>query len=244
MAEAVLTPADLGIFIFAKGVGMALDIPPGPGPEEMMAATEDLRKVQGSALIIGGLAVIHYGYRRLTDDIDILYANSDGKILERLKPYFKVVLSATNGWHELKHRKTGVRLELIPEGGLGTHGFIPWLKAAGSEGAFISLLGLVWLKLISERGKDTIDIVELAKVKPEELAALRDKLPEELKGRFAELLAQAQRELANDPWRQNRERTKRADAGSVSEAPGRYAKKKRAARTKRRTEEPPGKPGK
>ncbi|MGD0089976.1 MAG: hypothetical protein ABSE73_08655 [Planctomycetota bacterium] len=234
MEEAVLTPTDLEIFTFAKGVGMALGSPQGPGPEKMAAATEDLHKVQGSALLIGGLAVIHYGYRRLTNDIDILYAHADGKILERLKPDFKIVLKAKNGWHHLQHRKTGVRLKLIPEGGLTTYGFIPGPKTAGGEGAYISLFGLVWLKLVSRRSKDFTDIVELAKVRHAELAALQDKLHEDLRGNFAELLAQAKREKENDPGRLPDDFVPDADADSVGEAPRPYAKKKRAARTKQK----------
>jgi hypothetical protein len=203
------------------------------GPEEMAKTFEDLRKVQGSALIIGGLAVIHYGYQRYTHDIDILYANADGNILQRLKADFSIVVKAQSGWHELKHRKTGVRLELIPEGGLGTYGLIPGPKTAGGEGGFISLLGLVWLKLVSGRSKDNADIVEVAKARPGELDALSDKLPEELRGRFAGLLAQAEKEKRNDPGRMPDGFVEDTDAERVSEAPARYAKKKRAARTKR-----------
>src|SRR5262245_20207302 len=104
-----------------------------PDSKAMGEALEDLRKVQGEALIVGGIAVIHYGYARSTTDVDLLYAHVDGKILERLKPFFKIVLKAKNGWHHLAHRKTGVRLELIPEAGLTTYGFIPGPKSVGGK---------------------------------------------------------------------------------------------------------------
>ena len=232
MAQAILTPTDLEIFTFGKGVAMAFGLPQGPGPEEISKATEDLRNVLGSALIVGGLAVIHYGYRRFTDDIDILYANADAKILERLKPDFSTVVKAHSGWHELKHRKTGVRLELIPEGGLGTYGFIPSLKTVAGEGGFISLMGLVWLKLVSGRAQDVADIVVLAKVRYNDLGTFRDKLPLDLRDRFAECLAQAKREMAFVPSRLPHVQEGDTGAGGVGEAPGRYGKRKRAARPK------------
>lgn len=212
---------------------MALGLPQGPGPGEMSKATEDLRKAQGSALIIGGLAVIHYGYRRLTEDIDILYANADSGILNRLKQDFEIVLKAKNGWHHLEHRKTGVRLELIPEGGLGTYGFIPGPRTVGGENGFISLFGLVWLKLISWRTQDIADLVVLAKGRLSEVVALREQLPPEMLERFDEVIARAKREMEYDPGRLPAKPEVDADTGGVGEAPARYAKKKRTPRSKR-----------
>jgi hypothetical protein len=169
----------------------------------------------------------------VTHDIDILYADADGKILERLKKDFKIVLKARNGWHHLEHRKTGVRLELIPEGGLTTYGFIPGPKLAGGENGFISLYGLVWLKLISWRTSDVADLVILAKGRTSEFAALRERLHPEMLERFDEVMARAKREMEFDPGRMPDEPNKGIGAEGVGEAPGRYASKKRAARPKR-----------
>lgn len=230
MAEAVLTASQLATFDFARGAGAVQT----PSSEDLARALEDLRKVQGSALIAGGVAVIHYGYERSTKDVDVLYAYVDSKILERLKPYFKLVKKLKSGWHKLEHRETGVRLELIPEAALGTYGFIPGPKTVGGDGTFISLLGLVWLKLVAGRSKDEPDVVELAKIRFGELEALREKLPLELRDRFAELLAQAKREIEKDPSRPPEDLAQGSDTQGVGEAPGRYGKKKRAARTKSR----------
>lgn len=175
-----------------------------PGAADIVRTLDDLRKAQGPALVIGGLAVIHHGYRRLTEDVDILYAHEDGGVLKRLRPAFKVVLKAKNGWHQLEHRETGVRLELIPEGGVTTYGFIPGPDAVGGEEGFVSLFGLVWLKLVSGRAKDDADVVELAKSRMKELAALRGRLPGELHGRFDDIVARAKREMENDPHRRGR----------------------------------------
>src|SRR5262249_20745987 len=125
----VLTRSQRLTFDFARGAG-AVNTPDG---ERIEATLQDLRTVQGPALIIGGLAVIHYGYERSTQDVDILYSQSDGGILKRLRPHFKIVLKAKNGWHHLEHKTTGVRLELIPEGGLTTYGFIPGPATVGGD---------------------------------------------------------------------------------------------------------------
>ncbi|MCY3024099.1 MAG: hypothetical protein NTW87_34410 [Planctomycetota bacterium] len=204
-----------------------------PSAEDLARTLEDLRRAQGSALVIGGLAVIYHGYERSTQDIDILYADADGRILERLKPDFRIVLKAKNGWHHLEHRKTGVRLELIPEGGLGTYGFIPGPKTVGGESGFISLHGLVWLKLVSGRSQDMADLTTLAKVRQQEFAALRERLPSELLDRFDEVLAQAKREMENDPSRLPDNHAGQA-GGEVRETPARYGKRKRGARHPRK----------
>jgi len=230
MAEAVLTPSHLSVFAFAKGCGFV----DTPAPDMLAMTVEDLRTVQGTALIIGGLAVGHYGHERATKDVDILYADADGRILERLKGYFRIVVKAKNGWHHLEHRKTHVRLELIPEGGLTTYGFIPGPKLVGGENGFISLFGLVWLKLVSGRLQDMADLAQLAKIKPAEMAALRTRLPPDLVERFDALLAQARRELENDPGRLPDSLAKGSGESTAEEAPARYGKRKRRATRKPR----------
>ena len=170
-----------------------------PTDDAITKTLEDLRKVQGTALLIGGLAVRYFGYKRQTNDVDILYAQADGKILQRLKKDFRVVLRAKNGWHHLDNKKTGVRLELIPEGGLTTYGFIPGPKIVGGQDGFISLFGLVWLKLVSGRTNDCLDLVSLGKLHLDEMNALKEKLPPDIQDRYAELLEQARREMEDNP---------------------------------------------
>lgn len=191
--------------------------------EAIAEALADIRLAQGDALIAGGVAVIHYGYQRYTHNIDILYPNYDeAEILRRLKKDFKIVLKAGNGWHHFEHRKTKVRLELIPEGGLTQYGFIPGPKTVGGENGFISLFGLVWMKLVSGRLKDDADLVEVAK--SGQMSAMRKlapKLPSELQQRFTELLARARSELDNDP-------NFNPDKGHrIQEPAKRYGKRKR-----------------
>jgi hypothetical protein len=240
MALATLTPSQLATFDFVRGAGGMNT----PSSEDLQRTLKDFGEVQGSALVAGGMAVIHYGYERSTKDIDALYANADSKILERLKPYFRLTLKSPVGWHHLEHRKTGVRLELIPEGVLGTYGFIPGPKAVGGENGFISLYGLVWLKLISWRPQDRADLDILAKARMSEFAALRERLHPEMLERFDAVIAEAKRDMAFDPGGAIENLRKGTGAEGVGEAPGRYAKKKRAARPKRRAERTPAQTGK
>lgn len=197
MALLDLTRSQLSVFDFVAGIGMQT-----PNSDSLQRALNDLKPCLGSALVIGGLAVIHHGYERSTTDLDILYAHADGTILKRLSKSFKVVTKAKNGWHKFQHRATGVRLELIPEGGLTTYGFIPGPHFFGSDNGFLPLWGLIWLKLVSGRMKDEADIVELARVRMDEVIHGGRKLPSELRERFDALIERAKREIENDPYRQ------------------------------------------
>jgi hypothetical protein len=196
MLNAALSETQLSIFEFARGCGLNT-----PSAVDIATTLNDLKKVQGSALLIGGLAVIHYGYKRFTEDVDILYAHADGTIAQRLKKDFKKITKAKTGWLHFVHRRTGVRLELIPEGGLTTYGFIPGPKLVGADGDFISLKGLLWLKIVSGRGKDIVDIIEITKQRPDEVRVAAAELPAQYHERMSKLMAQAKREYDADPHR-------------------------------------------
>jgi|ERR1043165_8428852 hypothetical protein len=189
-----LTSSQLQTFDFARGFGMYT-----LGSEEIRKAVDDLKPCLGSALVAGGLAVMHHGYERYTNDVDILYAYSDSDILKRLSSKFKRVKKAKSGWHKFEHRKTGVRLELVPEGVLTTYGIIPGPHLFESDNGFLPLWGLVWLKLVSGRAKDDADITELAHRRLNDVIATRQKLPSELHERFDALIARTKREIETDP---------------------------------------------
>ena len=191
---AVLTRLQRRVFDFAWSVSKTM-----PDGEQIEATLQDTRKVQGPALLIGGIAVIHFGYRRSTDDVDLLYAQKDGTILKRLRPYFKTVQKAKNGWHHLEHKKLGVRLELIPEGGLSTNGFIPGPDIVDGRDGFISFEGLVWLKLVSGRLKDLADLAELAKRNMKRSEAAYAHVRPELKDMYRQVLDQARKENEHNP---------------------------------------------
>ncbi|MCZ7648541.1 MAG: hypothetical protein M5U26_25325 [Planctomycetota bacterium] len=220
MPRSVLSESHLATFDFNRAVSMNM-----PSSQAMDEALADLREVQGDALLIGGLAVGYYGHERGTKDIDILYSNLDGEILKRLSKHFKVVRNAPNGWHHLEHKKNGVRLELIPEGGLTTYGFIPSPYTVGGRDGFISLWGLVWLKMVSGRSQDMADLVNLAKKHLDSMLALRDRLPSELHERFDEVCRQAKLELGSDP--NTRDDIGAPDPGYVQDVAAKYGKRRK-----------------
>jgi hypothetical protein len=191
----ILTDTQLATFNFGRALTVQI-----PAADEIERTLQDLSSMLGKALIVDGIAVIHHGYERTTKDVDVLYAYRDGTIMKRLSPSFKVVKQSSSGWHHLEHRTTGVRLELVPEGGLTTYGFIPGPDIVGGKDGIVSLLGLVWLKLVSGKSQDDADIVSLAKVRAAEMKELGPRLPQELRERFARLLEQAKREMASDPY--------------------------------------------
>ena len=214
----------LNAFAFAKGWGFVKT----PSPEEILTTITDVKKALGNALIAGGIAVGHHGHERVTQDVDVLYSSSsEHALLKALKKDFKMVVRAKGGWHELQHRRTKVRLELIPEGGLGTYGFIPGPKTTGGKGGFISLLGLCWLKLLAGRLQDSADLAALCKLRLSEMEAMAPRLPDDLRPRFLEILAQARREMESDPYKR---RGSGKDSDGLREPAAAYGKRARRSR--------------
>lgn len=203
-------------------------VPETPRQEALERALEDLRGVLGDALIIGGIAVIHYGYERTTKYIDILYANWDNAILKRLAVHFKHTLKAESGWHHFEHKKNKVRVELVPEGGLTRCGFIPGPKAVGAgKSGVISLFGLTWLKLVSDRPNDIGDLYKLALLHLDKMQDFSARLPAELRVSLQNVLERARADLHTGDPHQRPE--------TVGEAPAAYARKKpRTAKAKRK----------
>ena len=148
------------------------------------------------------------------------------------------MVKAAHGWHHLEHRQTGIRLELVPEGGRTTHGFIPGPQTVGGEDGFISLAGLVWLKAASGRAQDDADVIALLKLHGAEAPVLRAKLPAELQGRFDGLLARARQELERDPGRRparSPRKAPRAKTRRAAKASGPSRRKKAKKGTRQRT---------
>jgi hypothetical protein len=176
-----------------------------PDLQGIEAALPALRELlRASALpfrLVGGLAVVHHGYERLTIDIDVLVPADAGRVLtdralaaagfERLSP------------QRLRHAATGVRVDLLAAGTVlrgrrGDRALPGPREVAGSsrDEDVAGLEALVALKLDAGRRQDLTDVLELLKrrgdaeylaleaaVRPDlhsELAALRDEALEEL----------------------------------------------------------------
>ena len=101
-------------------------------------------------VIIGGLAVQHWGVVRMTEDLDLLISKAD---------YDKLQKDGKIQYGSLKF-KPGYQVDIVYEGRDGNPG-----PNAVRDGIthFPTLAGLLYLKLIAGRMKDQSDIVELLK---------------------------------------------------------------------------------
>lgn len=169
--------------------------------DEALPAVRELFSAAGLPYrIVGGLAVVHHGYARTTDDIDLLVGRD---ALDRLEPLLAAHGFARLGQSpRLRHLTTGVRIDLLVAGHTiakpGAEPF-PAPESVGSserDGTVISLLKLIELKLQAARHQDVADVVALLKLLDEaryleieasvrapirgELARLRDDALEEL----------------------------------------------------------------
>ena len=123
--------------------------------------------------VVGGLALFFHGYRRFTEDVDILVTKDDLKLIhEKLEGLGYTPPFA--GSKHLRDADTGVRVEFLTTGEYPGDGKVkpvafPSPADVRVEGAgvwFLSLPALVELKLASGisnplRGKDIVDVQEL-----------------------------------------------------------------------------------
>jgi len=156
---------------------------PGENNSEYDAVLEVLktlsRKEGIPIAIIGGLAAIHYGYERYTNDVDVVIASQYGDTFLRVAPRYgiKVIWHDPQGWHKLEY--AGVRVEIVPEGGKpNKHAptTIPSPRQLGvTEGlSYASLAGWMETKLSSGRQQDKADVVQvLKKTDPEAIGQAR-----------------------------------------------------------------------
>jgi hypothetical protein len=115
---------------------------------------------------VGGIAVVHHGYARTTEDIDVLV---EGGAPARLGEWL-----ARRGFERvsdsrLRHVATGVRVDLLlagspmPRAGSGVYPSPESLAGSERDADVVALPGLLGLKLRSRRHRDVADVVELLK---------------------------------------------------------------------------------
>jgi hypothetical protein len=115
-------------------------------------------------LIVGGIAVVHHGYLRTTEDIDVLIdAESLALLAERAAAHGFVVQSRTR----LRHVASGVRVDLLvggepmPRPGSPRYPLPDRARSSPSDEAIADLALLCELKLHAHRHRDRADVVEL-----------------------------------------------------------------------------------
>lgn len=116
--------------------------------------------------IVGGLAVVHHGYARTTEDIDVLVpADAPTKLAAVAAAHG----FALEGDARLRHAATGARVDLLIAGRTAPRpGAAPYpdpdvVAGATDDPSVIGLPGLVELKLRANRHQDRADVVALLK---------------------------------------------------------------------------------
>ena len=175
---------------------------------DALATLKALSQKEGiSMAIVGGLAAIHYGYRRFTKDIDVVVQSSHLDMLPRVAPQYgiKVIWKDPAGWHKLQCE--GVPIDVVPEGRMprkDAPAAIPTPGQLGvSEGAeYATIAGWVETKLGSYRAQDRADVVQVVKVtSPATLRKIRkhlSKVHATYVRRFEELLEAAREEMEQE----------------------------------------------
>ncbi len=178
---------------------------PGRYGRVVKALDQVLRACDCESVVGGGWAVWRHGYvGRVTQDIDIaLPSDHLEKFLQAASVSgFEQVAQPSANWPKLRHRETGIEVDVLPEGGRpGTAQrpaptTIPHPKSMGGvRGAlkYMSLTSLIELKLAAGRLRDEADVLELARENPASLDDIAQHLSvvnSSYAARFHELLQQ------------------------------------------------------
>jgi hypothetical protein len=138
--------------------------------------TTKLRELGIDYAVVGGMAMVRYGYRRFTDDVDILVTRDSLKTIHH-KLAGLGYLPPFEGSKNLRDTEHGVKIEFLVTGDYPGDGKPkpvafpdPGAVASDLDGIrYINLQALIELKLASgitnpERMKDLADVLELIKV--------------------------------------------------------------------------------
>jgi hypothetical protein len=158
---------------------------PGRYGQVIKALDRVLQVLDCASVLGGGWAVWRYGFfGRMTQDVDIvLPADRIGEFVRMASlSGFEPLPQPAGRWPKVRHKETDVKVDILPEGARpGTAArpaptTIPHPSALGAKGrdlSYISLPGLVLLKLGAGRARDEADVVELVRVNQERTPPIR-----------------------------------------------------------------------
>jgi len=181
-----MTPTDVKVSAAWAKLGRVIAAVTHPGEknsefDRVLDVLKDLARKEGIPIaIIGGMAAIKHGYRRLTDDVDMVIARQHLDTIVRVAPRYgiKIIWHDPHGWHKFQYED--VRIEVVPEGAKPRKDApttIPSPQQLGvSEGSdYSSLEGWTETKLGSDRRQDQADVVQvLKKTGPAAIAKIRE----------------------------------------------------------------------
>lgn len=139
------------------------------------------RSLEQPTVVAGALAMAAHGYRRETSDVDIVLAvvvgGPSGDALESVAQKMGLTIRAKHGFGGYDLRAGEVRIdvltldrdipELVPEAVKEAVDNDRRVSIFGHDVFVVSLGHLITMKLLAERKKDIVDIVELIKVRLE-----------------------------------------------------------------------------
>lgn len=151
-------------------------------------------------LLVGGLAVVHHGYVRSTQDIDVLV---DGAELAKLDALLAKHGFEREGHARLRHVASQVVVDLLiggqamPRPGSPPYPAPQQVAASNEDPTVIGLAALLELKLRGGRHQDRADVVALVKrLDDHRYNQLEAGFPTELRPRLLELRGDALEELS------------------------------------------------
>jgi hypothetical protein len=161
---------------------------PGRYGRVVKAVDHLLAALRCESVVGGGWAVWHHGFiGRVTQDIDIVLPST--RIAEFLQAAavsgFEILATQPGRWPKMLHKDSAIQVDILPEGARpGTVSrlaptTIPHPSTMGAEGSalrYINLPSLIELKLGAGRARDESDVVELVRVNPDQLDAIRQHL--------------------------------------------------------------------
>ncbi len=174
--------------LFGRATMLAPQDLPGRYGRVVKAVDRLLQVLQCEAVLGGGWAVWRHGYvGRVTQDVDVaLPADRVDEFLQTASVAGFEILPVPPGHRpKLTHKDTGIEVDVLPEGGRpGTASRLapttiphPSLMGAGGPRLrYITLPSLIELKIAAGRARDVSDVVELIRVNPDEVAAIRHHL--------------------------------------------------------------------
>ena len=161
---------------------------PGRFGRAIRAVNHLLQAMDCPAVVAGGWAVWRHGYvGRVTEDVDIVLPAD--RIDEFLNAAtfggFECLPVRPGNWPKVRHKESDIKVDVLPEGATpGTPSqmaptTIPHPDRLGAEGhalKYISLSGLIELKLAAGRARDESDVVELIRANGDQVAGIREHL--------------------------------------------------------------------
>lgn len=158
---------------------------PGRYGRVVKALDQVLAACDCEAVVGGGWAVWRHGYvGRVTQDVDIVLPADRIDDFKRTAVVsgFDVLPEPAGRWPKLRHRETGIEVDVLPEGGRPgttakpaptTIAHPSRLGAQRGVLTYITLPALVELKLAAGRLRDEADVLELLRENRDQLPAVR-----------------------------------------------------------------------